>query len=58
MAIKEKVKKYIAERNAHEGVAWSGSSDTEASPTSVAEVLGDDNVGRPGDNAAQDGVEN
>ena len=50
MAIKEKVKKYIAERNAHEGAAGSGSGDTEAPPTPTNEA--------PEDNAAQNGVDN
>ena len=56
-AIKEKVKKYIAERNAREGVAGSGSGDTEAPPTSAVEIPRDDNSGTPRDNAAQDGVD-
>jgi hypothetical protein len=55
MAIKEKVKKYIAERNAHEGAAKSGSGDTEAPPTPAAEVLDGDNAGAPREDAAQDG---
>jgi hypothetical protein len=55
MAIKEKVKKYIAERNAHEGAAKSGSGDTEAPPTPAVEVLDGDNAGAPGEDAAQDG---
>ena len=56
--IKEKVKKYIAEWNAREGAAGSSSGDTEALPTPAAEVLGDDNTGAPGENAARDGVDN
>jgi len=35
VVIKEKVKKYIVERNAREGVAGSGSSDTEAPLTTA-----------------------
>ena len=50
MVIKEKVKKYIAMRNAHEGAAGSGSGNTEAPPTLATEA--------PKDNAAQDGVDN
>ena len=57
-AIKEKVKKYIAERNARKGAARSGSSDTEAPSTPAAEVPGGDNTGAPGDNTAQDAVDN
>ena len=56
--IKEKVKKYIAEQNARVGTARSGSGDTEVQPTLAAEVPGDNNMGAPGDNAAQDGVDN
>ena len=57
-AIKETVKKYIAERNARGGLAGSGSSDTEAPPTPAAEVLDDNNTGAPRGNVAQDGVDN
>ena len=56
--IKEKVKKYIAERNAREGTARSGYGDTEAPPTPATEVLDCDNTGAPRENAAQDGVDN
>ena len=56
--IKEKVKKYIAERNACEGATGSSSGDTEAPPTPAAEVLGDDNTGAPRENVARDGVDN
>ena len=56
--IKEKVKKYIAELNAHEGAAGSGSGDTKAPLTLAAEVPGDNNMGAPGGNAAQDGLDN
>ena len=56
--IKETVKKYIAERNAREGVAGSGSGNTEAPLSPVAEVPGDNNMGAPRGNAAQDGVDN
>jgi hypothetical protein len=37
-AIKEKVKRYITERNAHEGATGSGSTDTETLPTPATGV--------------------
>ena len=58
VVIKEKVKKYIAEQNACEGVAGSGSSDTKAPPIPATEVPGDNNTGASGGNATQDGVDN
>ena len=57
-AIKEKVKKYIAERNALEGMAGSGSGYTEAPPTLAAEVPDGENAGTPKENMARDGVDN
>lgn len=40
MAIKEKVTKYIIERNAHEGVTGSGSGDLDDLSTPAMEILG------------------
>jgi hypothetical protein len=48
-AIKEKVKKYIAERNARKGVASSSSGDADVPSTPATKV--------PAEDAAQDGVE-
>lgn len=56
--IKEKVKKFIAARNAQEGATGSGSGDVGAPSTPAAEILGKDDMGTPGKNAGQDGVEN
>jgi hypothetical protein len=50
------VKKYIAEKNAREGVAGSGSGDTEAPPTRATENQDNSNTGNPEENVAQDGV--
>ena len=58
MAIREKVKKYIAERNAWEGAAGSGSSDMEAPAATTTEVSVGGNSGAPANNVAQDGVDN
>lgn len=58
MAIREMVKRYIAALNAHEGTAGSGSGDMEAPPIPAAEALVEENTGAPGDDAAQDGVDN
>ena len=52
------MKKYIAERNAREGAAGSGSGDIEASSTPATENPDDDNTGTPEENVAQDGVDN
>lgn len=57
-AIKEKAKKYIAERNARETAAGSGPGDTEAPPTPATEILTEENTGAPGEDAARDGVDN
>ena len=51
-AIKEKVKKYNAERNAHEGAAGSGSGETVAPLTPVTETQADDGTGTPTKDAA------
>ena len=51
-------KKYIAERNAHEGAAGSGSGETAVPSTPVTETLADDGTGTPTEDAAQDGVTN
>jgi hypothetical protein len=57
-AIKEKVKRYIAERNAREGVAGSGSGDTEAPPTPAAKVLVGESTSAGVQDVARDGVDN
>ena len=57
-AIKEKVKKYIAERNAREGSTGSGSGDTAALSTPVTTTLSHDGIGAPTEDATQDGVDN
>ena len=57
-AIKEKVKRYIAEQNAREGAAGSSSGEMAASSTPVIETLADDGTGAPTEDAAQDGVDN
>jgi len=57
-AIKEKVKRYIIERNAHEGAAGSGFGDIEAPPTPIAEVPVGESTGAVGQDAAQDVVDN
>ena len=49
-AIKEKVKKFIAARNAREGATKSGSGDAGIPSTPAAEI--------PGEDAGHDGVEN
>ena len=50
--MKGKVKKYIAERNAREGVAGSGSGETVAPLTPVTETQADDGTGTPTKDAA------
>ena len=50
--IKEKVKKYIAEWNAREGVAGSGSGETAMLLTPVTETQADDGTGTPTKDAA------
>lgn len=57
-AIKEKVKKFIAEWNAHEGAAGSGSSDADMPSTPAAEIPAGEGTGGPSEDAAQDGVAN
>ena len=57
-AIKEKVKKYITERNAHEGAAGSSSAETAAPSTPVTETLVDHGTGTSTEDAAQDGIDN
>jgi hypothetical protein len=57
-AIKEKVKRYIAERNAREGVAGSGSGDTEAPPAPATKVLVGESTGAGVQDVARDGVDN
>lgn len=57
MAIKEKVKQYIAEPNAHEGGAESGFGDAATPSIPTAEVPGGENMGAPGLNVGQDGVD-
>lgn len=56
--IKEKVKKFIAARNAQEGAIGSGSGDAGASSTPATKIPSEDDTGTPGENAGQDGVEN
>ena len=51
------MKKYIAERNAREGVAGSGSGDADAPSTPATEVPTEEGLGALDENAAQDGVE-
>jgi hypothetical protein len=56
--IRERVKAYITERNAREGVTGSGSGDTETPATlAAANPDGEDTVA-PSENLAQDGVDN
>ena len=57
-AIKEKVKKFIAERNAREGAAGSGSGDMNTPSTSATATPTEEGTGGPGEGVAQDGVEN
>ena len=52
------MKRYITERNAREGVASSGSRDTEAPLTPVIEVPIGESAGASVQDAAQDGVDN
>jgi hypothetical protein len=56
--IKEKVKKYIAKRNAREGVASSGSGNADAPLTPAIEILAEQGTSAPSKDAAQDGVDN
>jgi hypothetical protein len=56
--IKEKVKKYIAERNAHEGVAGSGSGDADAPSTLATQIPTEQDTSAPGEDATRDGVDN
>jgi hypothetical protein len=57
-AIKEKVKKYIVERNARECAAGSGSGNADAPSTPVTEIPAEQGTGTPSEDAAQDGVHN
>ena len=56
--IKEKVKRFIAERNAHEGATGSGSGDMDAPSTPATEVPTEDDTGAPGVSTAQEWVDN
>ena len=58
MAIKEKVKKFIAEWNAREGAAGSGSGDVNTPSTPAIETPAEEGTGGPGEGVTQDGVEN
>ena len=58
MTIKEKVKRYITERNARKGGAESGSGKAATPTTPAVEVLGREDMGAPGLNAGQDAVDN
>ena len=51
-AIKEKVKKCIAEWNAHEGATGSDSGKTATPSTPVTETLANDGTGAPTEDAA------
>ena len=57
MSIKEKVKKFIIEQNARQGVGGSGSGDADAPPTHTADAPAVVNTGAPSENIGQDGVE-
>ena len=57
-AIKEKVKRFIAEWNVHEGAAGSGSGDADVPLTPAIEVPAEDGTGAAGASAAQEGVDN
>ena len=60
-AIKEKVKKFIADRNTKEGAAGSGSCDADASSTpggGAAKIPGEDGASAPDEDAGQDRVDN
>ena len=52
------MKRYIAEQNAREGAAGSGSRDTEAPLTPAAEIPVGESAGASIQDAAQDGVAN
>lgn len=56
--IKEKVKKFIATRNAQEGVTESGLGDAGTPSTPTVEIPSKDGTGALGEDAAQDGVGN
>ena len=57
MAIKEKVKQYIMEQNAQEGVSSSISGDMDTPATLVAKVPIGNDSSAPINNTAQDRVE-
>ena len=57
MAIKEKVKKFIAERNTWEVASGSKSTDADAPPTLATKTLGQDNIGASSKNVRQEGVD-
>lgn len=56
--IKEKVKKFIVDQNAWEGVTGSGLDDVGAPSTAAIEILGEDDMAALGKNVGQDGVVN
>jgi hypothetical protein len=58
MTINEKVKRYIAERNARKGAAGSGLGKTDAPLTPVTEIPANDVTGARTEDAAQDRVDN
>jgi hypothetical protein len=55
--IKEKVKKFIAKRNAREVVSGGRSGDADALPTPVTKTPSEDNAGTLSENIRHDGVE-
>ena len=57
-AIKEKVKKFITERNAHEEAAGSGLGDADTPSTPATETPTEEGIGGPGEGTTQDGVDN
>ena len=57
-AIKEKMKRFIAEQNAHVGACDSRSSDADAPSTPAIEIPTGDGTGAPSEDTAQDRVAN
>ena len=52
------MKKYIAERNAHEAAARSGSGDTDTLSNPATKILVEEGMGTPSEDVTQDGVDN
>ena len=56
--IKEKVKQYVAERNAREDGSGSGLGEAATPTTPAIKVPGRENISAPSLNVGQDGVDN